>query len=70
MVLAWSGPAGLEAQIGKDYDTNDDLLQIMMGAEPVDKMVDDLLANYETKGLSAMLDEVNAQAAELGIKVK
>lgn len=52
------------------YDTNDDLLQIMMGAEPVDKMVDDLLANYETKGLSAMLDEVNAKAAELGIKAK
>ena len=29
------------------YNTNDDLLQIMMGTDPVDKMVDDLLANYE-----------------------
>lgn len=49
------------------YNTNDDLLQIMMGTDPVDEMVDDLLANYETKGLSDMLAEVNAAAAELGI---
>jgi len=39
----------------------------MMGTDPVDEMVDDLLANYETKGLSDMLAEVNAAAAELGI---
>lgn len=52
------------------YNTNDDLLQIMMGKEPVDQMVDALLANYESKGLSAMLDEVNAKAAELGITAK
>ena len=52
------------------YNTNDDLLQIMMGTEPVDKMVDDLFASYETKGLSAMLAEVNAKAASLGIKAK
>lgn len=52
------------------YNTNDDLLQIMMGTEPVDKMVDDLLANYESKGLSDMLAEVNAAAAELGIQAK
>lgn len=52
------------------YNTNDDLLQIMMGSEPVDKMVDDLLSNYEAKGLSKMLDEVNKQAKELGIKAK
>ncbi len=52
------------------YNTNDDLLQIMMGNEPVEKMVDDLLANYETKGLSDMLAEVNARAAELGIKAE
>lgn len=52
------------------YNTNDDLLQIMMGSEPVENMVDDLLANYETKGLSKMLAEVNAKAAELGIKAK
>ena len=49
------------------YNTNDDLLQIMMGTDPVEEMVDDLLANYETKGLSDMLAEVNAAAAELGI---
>lgn len=49
------------------YDPHTDFLQIMMGTEPVDKMVDELLANYEAKGLSAMLDEVNAKAKELGI---
>ena len=52
------------------YNTNDDLLQIMMGSEPVEKMVDDMLASYETKGLSEMLAEANAKAADLGIKVK
>ena len=52
------------------YNTNDDLLQVMMGSDPVEKMVDDLLANYETKGLSDMLAEVNAKAAELGIKAE
>lgn len=52
------------------YNPEDDLLQIMMGTEPVDKMVDDLLAGYEAKGLTAMLDEVNAAAAKLGIKAK
>lgn len=52
------------------YNTDDDLLQIMMGSEPVEKMVDDLLAGYEAKGLSAMLDEVNATAAELGVTTK
>ncbi len=52
------------------YNTNDDLLQIMMGSEDVEKMVDDLFASYESKGLQAMLDEVNKAAADLGIKVK
>lgn len=52
------------------YNTNDDLLQIMMGSDPVEKMVDDLLAGYESKGLSDMLNEVNAKAAELGIKAE
>ena len=52
------------------YSTNDDLLQIMMGNDPVEKMVDDLLASYESKGLNAMLDEVNTAAAQLGIKAK
>ena len=42
----------------------------MMGSEPVEKMVDDMLASYEAKGLSEMLAEANAKAADLGIKVK
>lgn len=49
------------------YNANDDLMQIMMGNDPVEEMVDKLLKNYETKGLSDMLAEVNAKAAELGI---
>lgn len=52
------------------YNTNDDLLQIMMGTDPVEKMVDDLLANYESKGLSKMLTEVNEAAAAQGIKAE
>lgn len=52
------------------YNTNDDLLQIMMGTDPVETMVDALLANYENKGLSEMLDQVNEKAAELGIKAE
>ncbi len=52
------------------YSTNDDLLQIMMGTEPVEKMVDDLLANYESKGLSKMLAEVNEAAAAQGIQAE
>lgn len=49
------------------YNPSDDLLQIMMGAEPVDKMVKDLMTSYEEKGLSAMLEEVNAEAEKAGI---
>ena len=36
----------------------------------MDQMVDELLANYESKGLSKMLEEVNTVAAEQGIKAK
>ena len=43
---------------------------VAVPGEPVEKMVDDLLASYETKGLSEMLAEANAKAADLGIKVK
>ena len=49
------------------YNSDDDLMQIMMGTEPVDKMVDDLMANYESKGLSDMIAEVNAAAEAAGI---
>lgn len=50
------------------YNTNDDLMQIMMGTEPVDKMVDDLMASYEKKGLSEMIKEVNEYAQKAGIE--
>ena len=49
------------------FDPHTDFLAVMMGTEPVDKMVDDLMAKYEAKGLDAMLDEVNALAHEKGI---
>ncbi len=49
------------------WDSTDDLMQIMMGTKPVDKMVKDLMANYESKGLSNMLKEVNEKATKLGL---
>lgn len=49
-------------------NSKDDLYQVMLGSEPVDKMVDDIMAGYETKGLSKMIDEVNKKAEEVGIK--
>lgn len=52
------------------YNPSDDLLQIMMGTEPVDKMVDDLMKNYEKKGLSDMIKEVNEAAKEAGITME
>lgn len=50
------------------YSADDDLMQVMMGTEDVGKMVDDLMASYEAKGLSAMLEEVNKAAQDAGIK--
>lgn len=50
------------------YSSSDDMMTVMMGNEPVDKMVEDLLAGYEEKGLSAMLEEVNQAAKEAGIE--
>ncbi len=47
---------------------HDDLLNIMMGNEPVENMWNDILASYEAKGLSTMIEEVNAKAAEMGLK--
>ncbi len=44
----------------------DDLMAVMMGSEPVEKMVEDLLKSYEDKGLDAMIQEVNEKAAEMG----
>ena len=42
-------------------------MQIMMGTEPVDKMVDDPMANYESKGLSDRSLRWNAAAEAAGI---
>ena len=44
----------------------EDLLNIMMGTEPVEKMYEDLLKKYDQQGLSAMIEEVNAVAKEKG----
>lgn len=44
----------------------DDLMAVMMGSEPVEKMVEDLLKSYKDKGLDAMIQEVNEKAAEMG----
>ena len=41
-------------------------MAVMMGSEPVEKMVEDLLKSYEDKGLEAMIQEVNEKAAEMG----
>ena len=50
------------------WDSNEDMLSIMIGTDPVKKMTEELLAKYESKGLSAMIDEVNAKAKEKGIE--
>lgn len=44
----------------------EDLLNIMMGTEPVEDMYNQLLKDYEAKGLSSMIKEVNDTAKELG----
>lgn len=44
----------------------DDLISVMMGSEPVEKMVEDLVNAYNAKGLQEMIDEVNQKALELG----
>jgi putative aldouronate transport system substrate-binding protein len=50
------------------WNAKDDLIQVMQGTEPVDKMISDLLAGYESKGYSAMIKEVNEAAAAAGIQ--
>lgn len=49
-----------------NIEVSDDLLYIMMGSEPVEEMWKDLLVDYERKGLSEMIAEVNALAKEKG----
>ena len=51
-------------------ESSDDLLQIMMGTDPVDEMIEDLMEKYEKKGLSEMLEEVNAAAKDAGIEIE
>mgnify|MGYP000859675516 CR=1 FL=1 len=43
------------------------MLNIMMGKEPVEKMWEELLNDYEAKGLSKMIEEVNEKAREMGL---
>lgn len=47
---------------------HDDLLKIMLGKEPVEKMWNDILNGYKGKGLDKMIEEVNTKAKESGIK--
>lgn len=44
------------------YNPHEDFYTIMIGTKPVDKMVDDLMAEYRAKGLDKMLEEVNKEA--------
>lgn len=44
----------------------EDLLNIMMGSEPVEKMYQDLVKQYEQKGLREMIEEVNKEAKKRG----
>ncbi len=46
---------------------HDFLLNIMMGNKPVGQMWENVKKEYEAKGLSRMIDEVNAKAKEAGI---
>ena len=47
---------------------HDDLLNIMMGTEDVEKMWNDILSQYEAKGLSKMIEEVNAAAGTMNLE--
>lgn len=46
---------------------NEDILKIMLSEEPVEKLWEEILADYEAKGLSRMIGEVNDRAKEMGI---
>jgi putative aldouronate transport system substrate-binding protein len=51
----------LVMELGIDFtiNFNDDFLNIMTGTEPVDKMWDDAVKQYEANGLQDMIDKVN-----------
>ncbi|MGG1634951.1 extracellular solute-binding protein [Paenibacillus sp. NRS-1760] len=46
----------------------DDLIQVVLSKEPVEDAWNEIVKKYENKGLSKMIEEVNAKAAEQGIK--
>lgn len=46
---------------------HDDMMNIMMGKEPVEDMWNKIVSEYEAKGLSQMIDEVNAAAASMNL---
>jgi putative aldouronate transport system substrate-binding protein len=46
---------------------HDFMLNIMMGNKPVEDMWNSLLKDYESKGLSKMIDEVNEKAKAMGL---
>ncbi len=48
-----------------DYE---DLVRVMLGTEPVEKMWREILEDYEEKGLSKMISEVNRKAEEMGLE--
>ncbi|MWV47258.1 extracellular solute-binding protein [Paenibacillus sp. HJL G12] len=47
---------------------HDDLLNMMLSKDPIDKAWENTLNNYKAKGLDKMIDEVNAKAKEQGIE--
>lgn len=47
---------------------HDDLLKVMLSKEPVDQVWEKIMKDYRAKGLDKMIEEVNAKAAEEGIK--
>lgn len=46
---------------------HDLMLNVMLGTEPVEAMWDNILKDYESKGLSKMIEEVNAKAKDMGL---
>lgn len=47
---------------------HDDLLKVMLSSEPVEQAWEKIMKDYRAKGLDKMIEEVNAKAAEEGMK--
>lgn len=45
---------------GFSLNVDDDILNVTTGAEPVEKMWADIIANYQNQGLDSVIEEVNA----------